>query len=74
MGEDVRNRCIAVINKWLGNILMTAPFDLPKKRGIVNSYSIALTWAGTFFNDLRAMVEMMSKMAKKNTEEYRRKH
>ena len=43
IGQDVRNQCIAVISRWISNILMTAPFDLPEKRNIVNFFSFVST-------------------------------
>ena len=32
VGEDVRDRCAAIISRWQSDILMTAPFDMPEKR------------------------------------------
>ena len=32
VGEDVRDRCAAIISRWQSNILMTAPLDMPEKR------------------------------------------
>ena len=32
VGEDVRDRCAAIISRWQSNILMTAPFDMPEER------------------------------------------
>ena len=36
VGEDVRNKCAAFINRWQSNILMTAPFDMLEKRKFIN--------------------------------------
>ena len=77
IGEDVRNQCIAVINRWISHVLMTAPFDLPEKRGIVTYQCIFSTMVGTFINDpryRRPMSEMVEKLANKYAEEYSKKH
>ena len=36
VGEDVRIKCAAIINRWQSNILMTAPFDMPAKREFID--------------------------------------
>ena len=43
VGQDVRNQCVAVISRWISNILMTAPFDLPEKRETVKVLSIGFS-------------------------------
>ena len=51
VGQDVRKHCLAVISRWISNVLMTAPFDLPEKRGIMNFFNIVSTMAGTVIAD-----------------------
>ena len=45
VNEDVIKQCIAVINRWQNNILMTAPFDMLEKREYINNYSNLLSCA-----------------------------
>ena len=62
VGQDVRNQCIAVISRWISNVLMTAPFDLPEKLEIVKMLSVAGSVANTFFSAHGSdMAEMMMK-------------
>ena len=39
INEDVKEKCIAVINRWQNNILMTAPFDILEKLEYINNFS-----------------------------------
>ena len=75
VGQDVQNQCIAVISRWISNILMTAPFDLPEKREIVNIYSITFSRVGAVFSALESdLFEMISKEARKGVEKLTKKH
>ena len=63
VGQNVRHQCIAVISRWQSNILMTAPFDMPGKRNIINFLStIGGTLTSAYGSDL---FEMMMTWAKK---------
>ena len=50
IGEDVKKQCVTVINRWINNALMTAPFDLPEKREIVKRLSVNFSLAGAVFS------------------------
>ena len=41
VGQDVRMKCADIIGRWLNNILMTAPFDVPEKlKYIINTRNV----------------------------------
>ena len=70
VGQDVRNQCVSVISRWISNILMTAPFDMPEKwktvNNLANLYSI-LPLLGTSCSEMLEIV-------RKKYREYAKKH
>ena len=75
VGEDVKKQCVAVINRWINNVLMTAPFDLPEKREIVKGLSVSSLGAGAVLSAHGSEIfEMAAKTCEKVAEEMRNKH
>ena len=76
VGEDVKNQCVAVIYRWINNVLMTTPFDLPEKRETVKRLSVHFSRTGAimFSAAERDIFEMLIKMAEKYVQEMRNKH
>ena len=69
VGQDVRKRCIAVIRRWISNVLMTAPFDLPEKREVVRKLGVKHSVTGAVLSASARNGDLFE-AAKKGIEEY----
>ena len=66
VSQNVRNQCVSVINRWISNILMTVPFDMPEKREFVKNFA-------TIYSAILPLPDLhsrFSKIAKKASEEH----
>ena len=75
VSENVKKQCVTFINRWISNVLMTAPLDLQEKREIVKELSVNGSVSGAVFSALESDIcEMVMKELYKMVEKTTNKH